>query len=403
VEQFVERAQAHGAQVHFAGDAKEARTIALELARRHGSKLAIKMKSMLTEEVHLVDALEAGGVSCVETDLGEWILQLAKETPSHLIAPALHKDKASIKRLFDEHLTPDQREEAEALVERAQQALRDKFVTADLGITGCNFAVAETGTLVMVSNEGNGRLVMAGPAVHIALVPFEKIVPTLSDVTTLLKMLISSATGQKITACVSFITGPRRPDEQDGPTTLHIIIVDNGRSETLNTGLEEALCCIRCGACLNACPVYRRVGGHTYGSVYSGPIGIALTPIVNGASVATDELAHASSLCGACEEVCPVHIDIPRLILETRRRSVEARRPSWGTMLVFWLYTAIMTRPWLYRLARWLGSLGSSLLSRDGRIERFPGGAKWTQSRSLPAVARESFRARFARRSARAR
>jgi L-lactate dehydrogenase complex protein LldF len=250
--------------------------------------------------------------------------------------------------------------------------------------------------LVLVTNEGNGQHIISGPPVQISLVPIEKIVPTLEDAATLLRVLVRSAGPQLLTTYTTWLTGPRRPGEMDGPAELHIVLVDSGRSEILGTPLEEALRCIRCGACLNVCPVYRRVGGHTYGTVYSGPIGIPLTPIVHGADESTDELSHASSLCGACEEVCPVHIDIPGLILETRRQAVKAGRPHLAVRLAFWLYAFIVSRPWLYRWSLFTGRWLSRLLAHRGRIEH--GLGAWTRTRSMPGFAREPFRLRHARR-----
>ena len=398
---FAARVTEHGGKVHFAGDADEACAIAVAVARSHGGRLAIKMKSMLTEEIHLRDAFDAAGVRPVETDLGEWIVQLAGEAPSHIIMPAVHKQREEVKELFDEVLGEAAAEDAEALVARARAALRSEFLTADVGVTGCNFAAADTGTILLVSNEGNGRMTTSGPPLHIAFVPIEKLVPTLDDAVTLLKILPGSATGQQITAYVSWISGPRRAGELDGPEELHVILVDNGRSRAIGTTMEEALCCIRCGACLDVCPVYIRVGGHAYDSVYPGPIGISLTPITAGASRATDELAHASSLCGACAEVCPAKIDLPKLILESRRRAVAAKRPGLGERIAFFLAALIMRWPLLYRMSLAAGRLGSRLVSRKGRIERLVGLGAWMTKRDLPAFSPDSFRARFARRRSR--
>jgi L-lactate dehydrogenase complex protein LldF len=397
-ESFAAQIRALGGKVHFAGDGEEACRIAVGVARDHGGKLAIKMKSMLTEEIHLRRALGEAGVRPVETDLGEWIVQLANEAPSHIIMPAVHKQREEVKELFDSLLGPDAGDDAESLVKRARRALRAEFLSADVGITGCNFAAADSGTIVLVSNEGNGRLTTSGPPLHIALVPIEKLVPTLGDAVTLLKVLCGSATGQKLTAYVSLISGPRRAGELDGPEELHVILVDNGRSQAIGTVLEEALCCIRCGACLDVCPVYGRVGGHTYDSVYPGPIGIALTPITAGPSRATDELAHASSLCGACADVCPVRIDLPKLILETRRRAVASRRVGGFERFSFLVAALLMRHPSLYRFALWLGRTASRLLARRGRIERLFGLGAWMAKRDLPAFAPDSFRSRFARR-----
>jgi L-lactate dehydrogenase complex protein LldF len=400
LERFATQARHNGAEVHFAGDANEACSIVLGIARDRGCRLAIKMKSMLSEELELAHAFERAGVRAVETDLGEWIIQLAGEKPSHLIMPAMHKQPTEIKELFDQHLGRDARNDTASprvLVDRSRIALRRSFIEADLGITGVNFAVAETGTLVLVSNEGNGRLVTSGPPIHVALVPIEKVVPTLDEAVTLLKLLTYSATG-KITSYVNWVTGPRRAGEVDGPRELHIVLVDNGRSQALGGPLEEALHCIRCSACINVCPVYRRVGGHAYESVYSGPIGISVTPIVRGASDATDQLAHASSLCGACETVCPVKIDLPHLILKARQSAAETRRPARRERWSFAIAAAILQRPWAYRLLLRLARWVSWPFTKDGWIERAPGLSAWTRQRSMAAPAPVPFRVRFARR-----
>ena len=271
-----------GTQVHFAADAKAANEAVLEIARRHGAKSAVKSKSMASEEIHLNDFLEKAGVTPIETDLGEYIIQLAGETPSHLIAPAIHKTRVQVAELFAEKLGAEPTANTEALAALARAKLRDDFLGADLGISGVNFAIAETGTLCIVTNEGNGRLVTTLPKVHIAIMGFEKLVPTVEEAFTLLSVLPRSGTGQKITSYFTMLNGPRAPGEADGPDEVHLVVLDGGRSRHLGGPFQEALHCIRCGACLNACPVFQTVGGHTYDSVYGGPIGSILSPMFRG-------------------------------------------------------------------------------------------------------------------------
>jgi L-lactate dehydrogenase complex protein LldF len=316
--------------------------------------------------------------------------------PVHILAPAIHKQMDEVKQLFDAHVGHDPGSaDPQHLVERARVAMRPYFVHADLGITGANFAVAESGTLILVTNEGNGRLVTSGPPVQIALVPIEKIVPTLEQAATLVQLLVRTAGTPGLTGYLSWMTGPRRLGELDGPRELHIVLVDNGRSDVIGTELEEALYCIRCSACLNVCPVYRRVGGHAYESVYSGPIGIPLTTIVPGAGHPSDDRVHASSLCGRCSEVCPVGIDIPHLILESRHRESAARPvPSFARLMLV-LYAFVVTRPWCYRLALYLGQLMTRLIGRAGWIDG--GMGAWTQTRSFRGFSKKSFRQRFIR------
>jgi L-lactate dehydrogenase complex protein LldF len=324
VERFTGQATAAGATVHFAGDAAEARAIVVGIARANQSKLAIKMKSMLSEELHIREALGEAETRALETDLGEWIIQLAQEKPAHIVMPALHKTRDQVKALFEGVMGDVPETTAHQLVGRARGYLRREFVRADLGITGVNFAVAESGALVMVENEGNGRLTMSSPAVNITLVPVEKLVPTLNDAVTLLRLLTASATGQKVTRYVSFVRGPRSAGEVDGPRELHIVLVDNGRSSALGTELEEALLCLRCGSCLNVCPVFKCASGQAYPGAYSGPIGVIVTEILEPGSAG--EVAHASSLCQACRDACPVRIDLPRMIHAVRRREAAAGR-----------------------------------------------------------------------------
>src|ERR1051325_7331131 len=329
LEEFVQNAENRGAMVHWARDAAEANQIICGLAIARAARIVVKSKSMTTEETHLNDALEAAGMQVVETDLGEYIIQLADEPPSHIIAPAIHKTRGQIAELFTAELGMPPTDDIVKLTATARTTLRNRFATADIGISGVNFAIAETGTIVIVENEGNVRSTTSLPRVHIAVMGIEKVIPRFADLDVFLKLLPRSGTGQRLTTYQSFITGTKQTPEGEGPEELHIVLLDNGRSRMLaHPVTRQSLACIRCGACLNACPVYQQVGGHAYGSVYPGPIGAVITPQLMGIEK-TSQLPFASSLCGACREVCPVKIDIPRLLLHLRAEIVEG--PVGGT------------------------------------------------------------------------
>jgi L-lactate dehydrogenase complex protein LldF len=396
LERLVDNVERLGGHVHFAATADEARAIVLDIARRTGARMAVKSKSMATEEIHLNDALAAAGVTPVETDLGEYIIQLAHERPSHIIAPAIHKTKGQVAELFARELRRTVAADPEELTRIARAELREKFLQADLGITGANFAVAETGTVVLVTNEGNGRMVTSLPRVHVAVMGVEKIVPSLTDLMVFLAVLAKSATGQKLSVYTTLVQGPRRAGELEGPDEFHLVLLDNGRIAQIGSTLREALYCLRCGACLNVCPVYRQIGGHAYGYTYPGPIGILLTAMLNGPRAVKD-LAHASSLCGACADACPVKIDIPRMLIELRKEVDEqgiAPRPE---RLVFRTFAWLLGHPRLYRLAASLGRLLQRPFLRAGRIRRLPLFlADWTRTRDLPAVAARTFQERWA-------
>src|SRR4051812_9736393 len=318
LEQFTANAEAAGAQIHWARDAAEANDIVKGIARERQARLVVKSKSMTTEEIHLNAALEAVGVEALETDLGEYIIQLAGETPSHIIAPAIHKTRYQIADLFVEKLGIAPTDDVVTLTATARRVLRQKFAAADIGISGVNFGVAETGTILILENEGNIRLTTSLPKTHIAVMGIEKVIPRFADLEVFLKLLPRSGTGQHLTSYQSLITGTKRTPEDEGPDELHIILLDNGRSKMLaHPTTRQSLACIRCGACLNACPVYQQIGGHAYGSVYPGPIGAVITPQLIGLKKSS-QLPYASSLCGACREVCPVKIDIPELLLHLR-------------------------------------------------------------------------------------
>lgn len=399
VDQFAASAERQGCQVHFAADAREACSIVVEIARRAGAHEVVKGKSMVSEEIELNHALEAAGIRAVESDLGEYIVQLAKERPAHIVAPAIHKTRGDVSDLFERYVDPKRAEQPEELTAIARRALRAAFTQAQVGISGANFAIAETGSVVVVENEGNIRFCSTAPPVHVALVGLEKLIPRFQDLAVFLRLLARSGTGQKLTAYTSVLTGPRRSGE-DGPREMHAVLIDNGRLRTLaDEKMREALYCIRCGACLNACPVYRKIGGHAYGWVYSGPIGALITPEFAGLERAR-ELPFASSLCGACREVCPVKINIPDLLLHLRaqvQETVPSPKPKGSlvrerTAMRFWAW--IMTSPrryaWSSRLARW----GQGIFACQGWIRAFPAFpvSRWTERRDLPALASKSFR-----------
>jgi len=396
LETLIGSIERRGGHVHYAASAEDARRIVLDIARRTASGMAVKSKSMATEEIHLNEALEAAGVTPVETDLGEYIIQLAHERPSHIIAPAIHKTKGQVAELFARELGRETQPDPEVLTRIARAELREKFLQADLGITGANFAVAETGTVVLVTNEGNGRMVTSLPRVHVALMGVEKVVPSMTDLAVFLAILAKSATGQKLSVYTSLVDGPRRGGELEGPDEFHLVLLDNGRIKQIAGPLREALYCLRCGACLNVCPVYRQIGGHAYGYTYPGPIGILLTAMLNGPESVKD-LAHASSLCGACADACPVRIDIPRMLVELRKEVGERRIAPWPERVVFGALGSLLRRPALYRLSAPLGRLFQRPFVRGGVIRRLPLVlGQWTRTRDLPAVAARTFQERWA-------
>jgi L-lactate dehydrogenase complex protein LldF len=395
LEQLEAAVIARGGHVHWARTAEEARQIIVEIAEEAGCRRVVKSKSMTTEEVHLNPALEAAGLEVTETDFGEFIIQLAGERPSHLVAPAVHHTRQSIARLLSAHTGETLPDEPVLLAAAGRLRLRQKFAAADMGITGANFAVAETGTVVLVTNEGNGRLTTTCPRVHVALVGMEKVIPRLTDLPVFLKLLARAATGQTLSVYTTLISGPRRAGERDGPEEFHLVLLDNGRSRVLATPFRESLECIRCGACLNACPVYRRIGGHAYGGVYSGPIGSILTPLYD--SVADNpHLPHASSLCGACQAACPVRINIPHMLIGLRELQHAHGRQNRWEKFAYRLACAVLRRPWLYRLALRAARLALRPLARGGWLRRLPGpGAAWTAARDFPAPAKRSFHERW--------
>lgn len=390
--QLAENVRKNGGHVHFARTGAEAVEIVRRIARHYGVRSVAKSKSMISEEIHLNQALEADGIKVYETDLGEYIIQLAGETPSHIVTPSLHKSRDEVAALFSKLEGEQLSSDTPTLAQVARRRLRSIFLEADMGVTGCNFAVAETGSVALVTNEGNGRMVTALPRVQVTLMGMERIVPRLEDLDLLVAMLTRSATGQRSTSYLTITSGPRKPGEKDGPEAFHLVVVDNQRSSILGTEFEEALHCIRCGACLNICPVYRQVGGHAYGWVYGGPIGAVLTPLYQGLEE-WGEVAQASSLCGACFEACPVKIPLHEMLIGIRARSAAQGLAKPGEPLAFRAFGLMMRSPRLYRTAQRLGRWLQWPLVRRGRIRWAPPPlAAWLKSRSLPALAPRSFR-----------
>jgi L-lactate dehydrogenase complex protein LldF len=401
LEEFERNATARGTVVHWAETTADVNRIVCELAAKYGVRKAAKSKSMVSEECALNDALEAAGVEVIETDLGEYILQLAKEPPSHIVAPVVHKTRDEVSDLFEQkHRRPRTAVIAE-LTREAREMLRPHFLSADMGITGANFVVAETGSTLIVTNEGNGRMVTSLPRVHVAITGIEKVVPTLEDIATLLRLLPRHATGQTITNYVSITTGPRDTPAAEGPEHFHVILVDGGRTKLIGTDMQAMLRCIRCGACMNHCPVYQSIGGHAYGWVYPGPMGSVLTPTYVGLENALD-LPHASTLCNQCGVVCPVKIPLPDLLRKLREQQFARGLRPWSERVGLALWGWAARRPAVYALlmrvaARVLARLGGT----DRRITNLPGAHGWTARRDLPAPEGRTFRELYARRAAR--
>jgi L-lactate dehydrogenase complex protein LldF len=391
-----EKILATGGQVHWAETAEDARQIVLKIAKEHHVKTAVKSKSMATEEIALNHVLEEAGIEALETDLGEYIIQLAGTGPSHIIAPAVHLTKKEVAAIFSERLGINAPDDPVELTRIAREVLREKFLRAEMGISGGNFLIAETGTLVLVTNEGNGRMCTTMPDLHVAVVGIDKVIPDWESLTVFLKLLARSATGQKLSTYTQFITGPRREEGEFGPKEFHLVLLDNGRSRVLKDPVgREVFKCIRCGACANVCPVYKNVGGFAYGWFISGPIGAILSPQILGTPAAR-ELPYASTLCGACADVCPVKIPIPTILRHLRRRVAEGdefAEPALPASLrvTAGLASLALAQNWLYRLGTRVLPVLMSIFKRGDWIPRAPYPlSRWTNARPLPA-----FTARF--------
>lgn len=394
--QLIDNIERQGGQVHYAATGEEAHDIITTIARQSELKRIVKSKSMVSEEIELNHALAEAGLDVVETDLGEYILQLADEKPSHIVTPVAHKTKEDVARLFQEKLGIAYTDDPAALTAAARRVLRDRFRAAEMGIIGANFAVAETGSICICTNEGNGRFCASRPRVLVCLMGIEKLIPQMKHLPVFLKLLAKSATGQRITCYTSLITGPRRSDDVDGPEEFHLVLLDRGRSRILQSEYRDILRCIRCGACLNACPVYRRIGGHAYESVYPGPIGKLLTPMLESLERYPD-LPMASSLCGACLEACPVRIDIPTMLLRMRNDLLKQGYIPLFYRLGFKGWRIGMGSRFLYRFGAKLARMFMSPGARDNWKRRLPGPMKgWTDHRDLPLPAKRPFHARWA-------
>jgi L-lactate dehydrogenase complex protein LldF len=392
LEQMERNVIKNGGHVLWATDAAEANQHVLDICKKHNLKRGVKSKSMATEEIGLLPVLEANGIRMVETDLGEYIVQINESHPSHIVMPVMHMTKEQVRDLFVDKLNMPMTNEAKEMTAFARKLLREEFLNADFGMSGGNFMIAETGTVAIVTNEGNGRLSTGMPPVHIAVVGIEKIVPTWEDFATLVQLLPRSATGHRMTTYVNTFSGPARPEEPDGPEEFYLILVDNGRSNIYGSEYTEALACIRCGACLNACPVYQHVGGHTYGSVYSGPIGAIITPLLQGKENA-EPLPFASSLCGACKQACPVDINIPDMLLMLRRDLEKDQEAIWKVGLKSWSFGN--THPLLYEVGGKAASLATRTISKtmgEDKLNKLPYPLSgWTDYRDFPSFAEQSF------------
>jgi len=401
LERYEAEAKKRGAEVHWCRTPEEARAAVLAICRRLGAKTVTKGKSMIGEEIAINDYLEENGITPIETDLGEYIIQLRHEPPSHIIAPAIHLTKDQVADTFaanhKQYGKTRRLEEASEMLAEAREILRAKFVAADVGITGANFLIAETGSSVIVTNEGNGDLTQTLPKAHIVLATPEKVVPTLEDATTILRLLARSATGQEFSVYTTFSTGARRAEDLDGPSEYHVVILDNGRTALLGSEFRDILRCIKCGACINHCPVYSSIGGHAYGWVYPGPMGSVLTPAIIGIEAAGD-LPNASTFCGRCESVCPMQIPLPKLLRHWREREFERHLSPRSFRLGLRLWAQLALRPSAYRLATRLAAAALGTLGRRrGAFRSLPLAGGWTGGRDFPTPEGATFHALWAR------
>lgn len=402
LEAYEAKVQDSGGKVHWAASAQDARNIILEICKRADAKTVTKGKSMISEEIAINEHLEKNGIEPIETDLGEYIIQLRNEPPSHIIAPAVHVNKEEVEADFRKahrHLPPGRNlDDPTSLLSEARGVLRDKFLAADVGITGANFLVAESGTSIIVTNEGNGDLTQILPKVHIVIASIEKIVPTLEDVSQILRVLARSATGQDMSVYTTFSTGPKREEDPDGPEEYHVVLLDNGRSDMLGTEFQDMLRCIRCGACMNHCPVYHAVGGHAYGWVYPGPMGAVLTPTLIGVEKG-GHLPNASTFCGRCESVCPMRIPLPKMMRHWREKEFERHITPGGIRRGLGIWAFVAKRPKLYHAGtRFVIGVLGKFAGKRGAFKKLPLAGGWTKHRDLPAPEGQTFQQQWAER-----
>jgi L-lactate dehydrogenase complex protein LldF len=390
LEQLVANLEARGTRVHWASTGQQARDIIIGIVRSKKARSIVKSKAMTSEEIHLNEALEHEGFEVVESDLGEFIVQLRKEPPYHIVFPAMHLTRGEIKEVFARELGSASSDNPEELTMIARRVLRQKYIHADIGFTGANFAIAETGMISVTENEGNARLTAALPKTMVTLLGIEKVLPRMEDLALFLPMLATSGTGQALTCYNTMYGGPRQPGESDGPEEYHVVLLDNRRTELLaDAEQRDALHCIRCGACLNVCPIFRNVGGHTYGTTYSGPIGSVITPHLRGLQE-WKHLSYSSSLCGACSHTCPVKIDLAHHLLQNRRNAVQ-EKPSWIWKMGFKVFAFVFNRPGVYRLVGPMGRVGQMF---HGLIQSTPldPAYSWTKTRKAPKIAPQTFK-----------
>lgn len=389
-----------GGHVYFASTAEEANRYITDLAKKKKAKKVVKSKSMVTEEIDLNHHLKKVGCEVIETDLGEYILQIDEDLPSHIVAPALHKNKKQVKEVFQKKHGYEGSEDPFELTKHARKMLRKEYLTADIGITGCNFAVAETGSVCIVTNEGNADLSTALPKTQITVMGMERLVPTLEELEVLVNMLTRSAAGQKLPSYVTLLSGPKEVGDVDGPEEFHLVIVDNGRSKILGTEFQSILQCIRCGACANICPVYRHIGGHAYGSIYSGPIGAVLSPLIGGYET-YKELPYASTLCGACTDVCPVKIPLHELLQEHRRVMIEKEgKAAFSEKMMMKAFGLGASSTLFYKMGSNIASKVMSPFTEDEYLSKGVGPLKdWLSARSFPTPKKERFRDWFSSRT----
>ena len=395
LEQLETQFKANGIIVHWARDGVEAAEIVRGIGLQNGVRTVVKSKSMATEEIHLNRTLEQAGLKVVETDLGEYIIQLAGEAPSHIVAPVIHKRLEEIAEIFHDKLDMPRTMDPTQMTSAARVRLRNEFFGAQMGVSGCNFAIAETGTVCIVTNEGNGRMVTSLPRVYVVVMGIEKVAPTVEDALLQLQALCRSATGQAMSVYCSMTSGPRQPDQPDGPEQMHVVLMDNGRLQMLERGYGEALLCIRCGACLNVCPVYQEIGGHAYGNTYNGPIGAVISPALAPEIDRFKDLPNASTLCGACRDVCPAQIDLPRLLVDLRADLVQKDAAPRLEKLAIQGFVKTMSSREMYERGGKLASLSTNLLAglSGGNIKFMPPPLNgWTQQRDFPPFAKKSFR-----------